>query len=160
MPHGPVQAIPHLSPGHVALVHGPCHRFNPCPMGQCEYPMGQSCAVSHLSRGHGVLDHGKFQLFSHCPMGMWHWSMGHVTCSISVPWATVNPPWSCLSWTTPVPWACCIGPWDMSHVQPLSHGPMLIPHGPVFCCVTSVPWALCTGPWGLPAVQPPSHGPM
>jgi hypothetical protein len=82
-------------------------------------------------------------------MGMVHWTMGHFDSSTCCPMGQYEFPWSCSS-----------GPWDVSNVQPLSHGPLCIAHGPFFCCVTSVPWAWCIGPWDILTFQPVSHEPL
>ena len=135
------------------MTHGTFQQFILCPMGNCEGPMVLSlpCWI--------------------CPMGMLHWSMGHVTCSTPVPWATANPPWSCLLlcqicpmgtvyWTmghfscsNSVPWATVHPPGDMSTVQPLSHGHIAVDHGTFqqsyamdLCYSTmGVCWLMCAG---------------
>ena len=40
----------------------------------------------------------------------------------------------------------------------LSHGPLLVAHGPLCCCLISVPRECCDGPWDILSVQQLSHG--
>jgi hypothetical protein len=71
-PHGPLCC---LSYGHVERVHGTLCQFHLCPMGH--YPCHRVLSII-------------------CPMGMLQRPIGPFNCSISVPLATINLPWSCL----------------------------------------------------------------
>jgi hypothetical protein len=157
-------------------------------------------AVQHLYHGHVAMDKGSFYYFCLCsmghnvwpmvlsviyPTGMLHSSLGQSYTSASVPWATMNDPWSCLSF---VPWPCCIHPLDLLLLQHLSHGPQCMAHGSVchlshrhvafilgtilyfsICPMGHNQWPMvlsvicpgtcCNHPWDLLILQTLSHGP-
>jgi hypothetical protein len=124
-----------LSPGHGAMDHGTFLHLNLRPMGHCPSPMVLSIThpMDMLQWTMGPSDTSTFMSWANmhapwsclllcplCPMGILQWALGPVNCSSSVPWATIHPPWSCLSSV----------PWDILTLQPLSHRPLYIPHGP------------------------------
>jgi hypothetical protein len=129
------------------LSHGTLQMFNPYPMGHYALPMDLPAPALHLSHGCVTMDHGTSHLLNLCD---------------SVPWATIHCLWS---FPTSVPWPCYIGPWDITNVQPLSHGLLHIAHGPAShlshgLVTAQNKWRrdVLNGPWDIPSVQPPPHG--
>jgi hypothetical protein len=123
-----------------------------------------------------------------CPMGILHWAIGPRNTSTCIPWDTRHPPkspfpvshpccghiamnhgtfsyalWATMyapwSYLSPIPWTNCNGPWDLLTLQPISHGTLCIPHGPI-SCVPSIPWTYCNGPLDVLILQDLSHGPI
>ena len=53
---------------------------------------------------------------------------------------------------------CSNEPWEIFNAHPLSHGTLLLAHGPVISFFTSIPWVCANRPWEIFNVHPLSHG--